>query len=531
MPRAVATTTKSLKNLLRHVDEGELVLPEIQRDFVWNRKSVMFLFDSLFRGLPIGQMLVWKATRLVSHRGFRVKRGRSAGTVKHFYGYLLDGQQRLTALARVRDADENYRLMFYAYPKRAEEELGLFDWQNRSNAEDAWYVDVADVLQGRFDKLGYLREIQKDPYFERGMEKAIDEDLEALKRVLDYEISVIEFDTEDYREATELFIRFNSTGKKLSRADLFLADLAVQVPGIATNEIQRAAQKWPGYSFTVPFLAQCLLAVHSGRMNLKAKDPWSKEDPDSVKESWKRTERGLAHVVRFLTGTVRWPSSSLVPSFNALIPLAAIAAERDGLLQREQELARRWLLLSAVHAHFSGAVHTELDRILRLLQQGYSVKTLWASTYKQLKKLKPADFEVSRISGPVTSAYLSMLAENDARDWVDRNCRLNGTVQGHNAQLHVHHFFPRSLLKKHGKSQAEFNTFGNYTIISAAANLNVGTEEPGTYMKRLQVPETQLERQCIPLDESLWRVNRYDEFLDERRKLLADRLNEFMGMK
>ena len=50
---------KKLKDLLNRFDAAELVLPEIQRDFVWGKNNVLLLFDSLYRGLPIGSMLVW----------------------------------------------------------------------------------------------------------------------------------------------------------------------------------------------------------------------------------------------------------------------------------------------------------------------------------------------------------------------------------------------------------------------------------------------------------------------------------------
>src|SRR5579863_4128600 len=107
--REPPTVSLPLKKLLERMDEGTLILPEIQRDFVWTRKSVMLLFDSLFRGLPIGHMLVWKARRKVQQKHFQRKRQRhNTFDFDNFYGYLLDGQQRLTALARVLDGDEEY---------------------------------------------------------------------------------------------------------------------------------------------------------------------------------------------------------------------------------------------------------------------------------------------------------------------------------------------------------------------------------------------------------------------------------------
>src|SRR5206468_1920580 len=154
------TVSTPVRKLLERVDNEQLILPEIQRDFVWQKRSVMLLFDSLFRGLPIGHMLVWKAKRAVAARAFHGRKLRTGQILVNVYGYLLDGQQRLTALSRVRDGDEEYPLMFCTWPKREEEGDETFVWQAKWNSNDPWYVSVADVLQKRFDVLGYLKNIQ-----------------------------------------------------------------------------------------------------------------------------------------------------------------------------------------------------------------------------------------------------------------------------------------------------------------------------------------------------------------------------------
>ncbi len=532
------TVPVPLIKLMERVDNGELILPEIQRDFVWQKRSVMLLVDSLFRGLPIGHMLVWKKQRKrLAQKHFHHRKLRPGIQLESFYGYLLDGQQRLTALAHVRDNDDDYRLMFYTWPKREVDDDETFVWQRDWNNNDPWYVPVADVLQGRFDILGYLQDIKKNEHYKSEFENEILDSLFKLQGLMYYTVGVIEFETDQhrdegdqYREATDVFIRFNSTGKRLSKSDLFLAELANKVPGLAVKNIHAVAHKWPNFSFTMPFLTQCLLAVCTGRLQTKAKAAWSDYGDQDIKEAWRRTERGLGHVVKFLTGTVRWQSADLIPSFNALIPLVAIAAENDEIKASEAELARRWLLLAGVHAHFSGSVHTEVDRLLRRLNESTSVRQLWKATSSKLRKLKPVDFDVSRISGPMTSLYLSMLADNDARDWDDPNFRLDGKVLGHNAELQIHHFFPRSLLRKHGRGEKAINTFGNYTVISKSCNLNVMAEEPATYMSRIKVTDLQLEKQCVPADRDLWRLDRYDDFLKERRRLLSNAANKFLGI-
>jgi len=49
-----------LHNLLNDIETGIIALPELQRPFVWNNTKVRDLFDSLYKGLPIGYLLLWE---------------------------------------------------------------------------------------------------------------------------------------------------------------------------------------------------------------------------------------------------------------------------------------------------------------------------------------------------------------------------------------------------------------------------------------------------------------------------------------
>ena len=191
-----------------------------------------------------------------------------------FYGYLLDGQQRLTALGQVREQADEYPLFFYAYPDWAEEGLEDFYWLAPWNDGDPWFVSVADVLRGQFNILDYIKKIEKDEYFKPDHRDRIHEELVRLTQMLAQSIGVIEFESNDYREATELFIRFNSSGRKLNKSDLYTAELALKVKGLTTDRIAKAAHRWPSFRFTMPFLVQCLLAVHTGRLNTKPAEAW-----------------------------------------------------------------------------------------------------------------------------------------------------------------------------------------------------------------------------------------------------------------
>jgi hypothetical protein len=107
---------------------------------------------------------------------------------------------------------------------------------------------------------------------------------------------------------------------------------------------------------------------------------------------------------------------------------------------------------------------------------------------------------------------------------------LDGSVLGKGAKLHIHHFFPKALMARHGYTLDKINTFANLTVLSEEDNLDISMEEPATYLKRLSVEPEKLEVLCIPRDESLWRVDQYDAFLEARRKMLAQRANEYLGV-
>jgi hypothetical protein len=72
---------RTIASVLEAISSQQLVLPAIQREFVWNEQKIAALFDSLMRDYPIGGFLYW----LVSDE-----------TVKEhtFYGFIRDYDQR-----------------------------------------------------------------------------------------------------------------------------------------------------------------------------------------------------------------------------------------------------------------------------------------------------------------------------------------------------------------------------------------------------------------------------------------------------
>ena len=78
----------SVENIISSIKAGEIAIPEIQRPFVWDGSKVRDLMDSLYKGFPVGYIIVWK------NPDVRLKDGEISSGKK----ILIDGQQRITAI-------------------------------------------------------------------------------------------------------------------------------------------------------------------------------------------------------------------------------------------------------------------------------------------------------------------------------------------------------------------------------------------------------------------------------------------------
>ncbi len=89
--------TMAVEDLVAMVLAGAVRIPIFQRDLAWDSKDVVELFDSVYRGFPIGSLLLQEAEA----EGAEVEVGplRVVGTERSDALWVVDGQQRLTALA------------------------------------------------------------------------------------------------------------------------------------------------------------------------------------------------------------------------------------------------------------------------------------------------------------------------------------------------------------------------------------------------------------------------------------------------
>src|SRR3954463_6450227 len=89
-------TTHQVADLITDIRRGEIALPDLQRPYVWEPAKARELFDSMYRGFPVGYLLFWAT-------GAEAGARKIGETTKEAAPRLLivDGQQRLTSLFAV----------------------------------------------------------------------------------------------------------------------------------------------------------------------------------------------------------------------------------------------------------------------------------------------------------------------------------------------------------------------------------------------------------------------------------------------
>jgi len=144
--RIFSETSGSISTLIQYIENGDLALPELQRPFVWGTPRVRDLFDSMYRGFPIGYFLIWK-----NNTGEKmVQIGLDNKIHKTPSMLIIDGQQRLTGLYSIikkkEIKDKNYavrRLRIAFNP--ITEDFRVTDAATEKNKE--FVPDISDLFQ------------------------------------------------------------------------------------------------------------------------------------------------------------------------------------------------------------------------------------------------------------------------------------------------------------------------------------------------------------------------------------------------
>lgn len=517
-----------LSQILDQVDSGDIALPEFQRGYVWNRDQVRGLFTSLYRGYPIGGFLTWN-TRAESAVG----RGGPIvvdGTVK----LLLDGQQRVTSLYGVIRGKaprffEGDRKTFTGLYFNLDDETFEFYAPVKMKDNPAW-IDVTDLMQpGAIGQ--YISRVNGAAGGDMGLFTTYVTRLNAVAQIPSIDVHVDEVTGEDKTVdvVVDIFNRVNSGGTKLSKGDLALAKVCASWPE-ARAEMNDALQTWDraGFHFKLELLLRTVNALVTGEALFSA---LADIETARIHEGLTKSRKYIGYLLDLVSGRLGLDHDRVLLSHYAFPLMSRYVDMQGGHVTKaaESDKLLYWYIHAGMWGRYAGSTETVLNQDLKAIESG-GLDALIANIAQMRGDLRVRQGDFAGYSlGARFYKILYMLTRTlGARDF-GTGIPLSAQMLGHLTSLQVHHIFPKARLYEAGYQRADVNAVANFCFLTQDTNLVIGAQRPEEYFERVEQDQPgALASQWIPMDRDLWKIDRYLDFLEARRELLASATNGFL---
>jgi uncharacterized protein with ParB-like and HNH nuclease domain len=556
-------------------------LPAIQREFVWKPEQIIQLFDSIMRGYPISSFLFWelkpenrdkwqvyKFLEEAQDGGTHNQRANTDGATN--LTLVLDGQQRLTSLIiglkGTYIAKKKYKrwdnpeawshqrlhLDLFADPQLDNDstETGIYykfafvDKVPKPNGEHYWFR-IGRILD--FDerqKFDTFLDEQDDIFSQQGLSrsdrKIFERNLTRLYNAIHVD-EVIAYYTEtdqDYDRVLDIFVRANEGGTKLSKSDLLLSMVTSSWDGVnARDEIfdfvdRLNIELTRRNNFDKDFIMKSCLVLTDLPVAYKVQN-FNNANLTTIRNNWPAIKKAVEGGVD-LANSFGIDRDNLT-SNNALIPIVYYLFRNPGITMRgstpfevrNAEQIRRWLIMSLMNGVFGGTSDNMLRDIRTALQpevtsemgSDFPIDAISETIRKSGRSVGFGDYvmdEALELNYGQRQTFLALSLLYDDAAW--------GTMQ-----FHQDHIFARSLFKPKELVSTDRSGWisrkdqlGNLCLLLAQEN--VGKQDMPVDKWLESRDASFLKRHLIPDDKSLWKLDRFNDFINAREELIRDRL-------
>lgn len=524
-----------LSSILDQIDAGSMLLPEFQRGYVWNRDQVRGLMRSLYRGYPVGALLIWETEPAAAD--VRGQHTPSSGAKQ----LLLDGQQRITTLygvirGRAPAFFEGDATAFTGLRFNLETEVFEFYFPTKMKDDPLW-IDVTELFVGGLEP--HIRGLSGDSQMVGRLPAYITR-LSRLHALgdRDFHAEKITGTDKTIDHVVDIFNKVNSGGTKLSKGDLALAKICADWPE-ARGALRGRLDTWQsaGYRFTLDWLLRNVTAVATGRAQFESlEDVTTREFQESLHEATKY----VGAFLDLVAGRLGLDHDRVLLARYAVPVATRLQHLHGGDLgsTSDQDRLLFWYIHAGLWGRFAGSTETFLNRDYEVAQAsgiGGLIDELERWRGGNLS-IGSHDFNAFGVGSRFYPLLYLMTRVLSARDF-GTGIELRRQLLGHLSSLQVHHIFPKSLLYKPGAagvgepaySRGEVNSVANFCFLTQQTNLSVGSRRPQDYLPEIEEKHPgALASQWIPMDERLWRIENYRTFLEARQTLLADAANGFL---
>lgn len=553
-------------SLLNQIESGDIVLPAIQREFVWEEDKILKLMDSILRGYPIGIILMWETYHDIQYRHF-LRAYSGEGNISFYENsgekkikIVLDGQQRLQSLYIALYGKYNDKLLFFDVMSGREKddfEEDKFNfyfmtvdetkvWNQRCVSElklpknerqyDTFYLMKVSELydMGSNEKLRFRKELTKKLKLDEGDESRLEINIAKLDEVLTRDMNILKCSTIDENKPSkskdrqteadilEMFVRINRQGTPLSRSDLIFSMIKLNWKDAAADMPKFVKKINTGNSFEIDldFVIRCLFAVSDLGTKFNIDILRNKKNLETIKTNFSKCCDAIESTVDIVQKECWCSNSKILGGYHTLVPFVyyLFHTPKHELPNSEINNFRKSFYLFGFTSPFSRYADSRLAKFIK-------------------DELKPR-LEVKDYSFPLKSAiwwvnYWENISILDEK-MIQRNPRLAfSLLQGYQgAKIHfqansseMDHIFPRSTLREKGFNEAETNHFANFWLLSKGKNQNKSNIHPQKYFK--DVLDSEMNRAFI--SRSMLNFNHYRRFLNERSKLVLQEIKKMLS--
>jgi len=561
----------SLSKLIEDIDMGEIGLPEIQRPFVWKNTKVRDLFDSMYKGFPVGYLLFWANGIGNGHRQIGTNSKQKVSRL-----LIVDGQQRLTSLfavlkglSVVREDYSQSKIHIAFRPKDRKFEVA--DAAIRKDPE--FIEDISQLWSGELSRNRFVKRFIKQLKESRPVDDDEEDDLtESIDRLYDlqnYPFTALELSSSvDEEQVADVFVRINSQGVSLNQADFILTLMSVfwdegraELENFCRQSRKPVTKSASPFNYFIQPDPDQLLRVSVGlgfrraRLRhvysiLRGKDMDTEAFSEEKRiEQFALLQEAQAAVLNiqtwheFLKALMRagYRSEKMITSQTTLLYTYVfyLIGKRDYKVDAYtlRNLIARWFFMAILTGRYTGSPETVMEQDLARLRSISSatefvqeLDRIIAATFTDdfWKLTLPEYLATSSARSPSLFAYYAALNLLNARVLFSKmkvSELIDPAVRGRKAAIERHHLFPKAYLQRIGyEGNRERNQIANYALVEWKDNIDILDTPPSNYYPAYVDRFNKQE-----LDEMLywhalhpqWAEMDYESFLVDRRQRIA----------
>lgn len=503
----------SVYTVLQELKDNKIVLPEFQREYVWDLTKVQNLLISIISGRIIGNLMVWgtgvrvQSTSLTGNADMESKTGK--------YEYLLDGQQRMTSLYHAMQGN----VILPGKGKKAMDFTKILLDLDAETIEDLIFVKSKETNDKR--AIPFCDIFTPEGLKKHGNIITLD-DKASLRmiqdRFLDYNITISTLRTDDTNEAIQQFTVLNTGGTNMKDFDILLSKI-YSADFQLKREAHKLEEELKEFKLSDKSIVDALVFSLKGEVGKKE---ILSTELEEVETEWKAFTKALKSAVDYLRSIGFAHFGTLPSKTNFLVVCRLFYAEKlTHLNSIQSQNVQRYIIQTGISDEYKSSTnrvmmihYQQLSEILN--DQNHSSFQLSGLTKDYILK-QGKDFKNGKNS--FEKSLLWMLVRNRPLSMKNNELiKLDGASTSGRYDQNLHHIYPKDFMKGR-TSKYEVDHLVNICHTESGVNQKeISNRHPSDYLVEFASCNPQINEACdsLLIDYQVAIQDDYDRFFETR---------------